>query len=344
MPKEMAALLPELKEEEGQVQGQIDWRAKDKRVEFLGTMLRIRAFEEKVYRMYVHQQLEGMSPHLSVGQEAMATGVCAALRVDDYIISTHRGHGHCLAKGAQMRLMLAELCGKETGYCKGRGGTMHIADVKTGILGANGIVGAGLPIACGVGFSIKYRGTDQVCVCFFGDAASNQGTFHEALNFSCVFKLPVVFVCENNLYGLSTPYEKVSATPDVADRALGYRMPGVIVDGMDVTKVYEEATKAVARARNGEGPTLIEGKTYRYYGHHAADQRLYRTREEEEKWKSAKDPVNLLKQVLLAEHVIQEEGFHGLEMAAEAEVEDAASFALASAYPDASDVLEYVYS
>lgn len=315
----------------------------DKRLEFLQTMLRIRAFEERVYRMYVEQQLVGMSPHLSVGEEAMATGICAALRQDDYIISTHRGHGHCLAKGAQMRPMLAELCGKETGYCKGRGGTMHIADVKIGIVGANGIVGAGLPIACGVGLSIKYRGTDQVCICFFGDAASNQGTFHESFNFCCALKLPVVFVCENNLYGLSTRYEKVSATPDVADRARGYRMPGVIVDGMDVIRVYEEATKAVRRARKGGGPTLIEGKTYRYYGHSASDHRPYRTRDEEEEWKSKRDSIKLLKEAMVAEKVITEEDYHKLETAAQAEADDAATYVLASPEPNVLEVLQNVY-
>ena len=266
-------------------------KVKDRRLEFLQTMLRIRAFEERLHRMYIEQQLVGMSPHVSIGEEAMAVGVCAALRADDYLIGTHRSHGHCLAKRAKMRPMMAEICGKETGYCKGRGGTMHIADFSIGIVGANGIVGGGLPIACGIGLSIRYRETDQVCVCFFGDGASNQGTFHEALNFCCAFKLPVVFVCENNLYGLSTAYSKVAATPDVADRALGYKMPGVIVEGMDVTRVYEVTKGAVGRARAGYGPTLIVGKTYRYYGHSASDQRPYRTREEEEEWKS-KDRIS----------------------------------------------------
>jgi len=267
-----------------------DVQEDDRSLEFLQTMLRIRSFEERVYRMYLEQQTYGMSPHLSSGEEAMATGVCSVLRKDDYLLGTHRSHGHILAKGAQMRPMLAELCGKVTGYCRGRGGTMHIADFSLGIVGANGIVGGGIPIASGVGLSIKYRGTDQVCVCFFGDAASNIGAFHEAVNFASAFKLPVVFVCENNVYGLSTDYSRVSATPNVADRAKGYGIPGVIVDGMDVFAVYEAAKAAVDHARTGKGPTILEGKTYRYYGHSSSDQRPYRTREEEEQWRS-RDPI-----------------------------------------------------
>jgi TPP-dependent pyruvate/acetoin dehydrogenase alpha subunit len=315
----------------------------DRRVEFLLTMLRIRAFEERVLRMYYEHQLVGMSPHLYIGEEAMAVGVCGALREDDYIVGTHRSHGHILAKGAKMDLIMAEVCGKETGYCRGRGGTMHITDLKIGVVGANGIVGAGLPIASGVGLSIKYRETDQACVCFFGDAASNQGTFHESLNFCCAFKLPVIFVCENNIYGLSTPYSKVSATPDVADRALGYKMPGIIVDGMNVTKVYEVAKKAVEHVRAGKGPFLIEGKTYRYFGHSASDQRPYRSREEEESWK-ARDPIISLKNELALENMTNEDDFHAMESVAKTEAEDAVSYALSSPNPDVNDVLQDVYN
>ena len=314
----------------------------DRRPELLQTMLRIRAFEERLYRMYLEQQTYGMSPHVSVGEEAMAVGVCAALRADDFLIGNHRSHGHFLAKGAEMRRIMAEVCGKETGYCKGRGGTMHIADLEIGMVGANGIVGGGLPISCGVGVSISYRETDQVCVCFFGDAASNQGTFHEALNFCCAFKLPVIFVCENNVYGLSTAYGGVSATPDVVDRALGYKMPGLMVDGMDVTEVHEAAKEAVSRARAGDGPTLIEGKTYRYYGHSASDQRPYRTRAEEDEWKS-RDPITALKRLLLAEKIIQEEEFCEWEAGAQAEADDAVEYALSCPEPDVQDVMKYVY-
>jgi len=316
----------------------------DIQYQLLRMMLRIRAFEERVHRMYIEGQLYGMSPHLSCGEEAMAAGVCATLRKDDYIITTHRGHGHCLAKGAGMRPMMAELCGKKSGYCKGRSGSMHIAAVELGILGANGIVGAGLPITCGVGFSIKYRKTDQVCVCFFGDGAANQGTFHESLNFACASKLPIIFVCENNLYALSTTYARVSATPDVADRAQGYKMPGVIVDGMDAVEVYYEAKKAVARARSGKGPTLIEGKTYRYYGHSASDPRPYRTRLEEKEWKEKRDPIKLLRERMLKDKTITEEDYLKLEAEAQAEANDAAEYALASPEPDVGSVLEYTYA
>ena len=314
----------------------------DRRLEFLQLMVRIRAFEERVHRMYLEQQTYGMSPHLSIGEEAMAVGVCSTLRKDDYLLGTHRSHGHILAKGAQMRPMLAEICGKATGYCKGRGGTMHIADFKLGIVGANGIVGGGIPIASGVGLSIKYRSTDQVVVCFFGDAAANIGAFHESVNFACAFKLPVLFVCENNQYGLSTSYRRVSATENVADRALGYKMPGVIVDGMNVLDVYAAATEAVARARAGGGPTLIEGKTYRYFGHSASDQRPYRTRAEEEEWK-ARSPILLLKKSMLDEGVLTEENFRAMEKAAEEEAEDAAVYAMNSPEPDVSGVLDYIY-
>ena len=211
-------------------------------------MVRIRLFEEKTHELYKSAKLTGMSPHLCIGEEASAAGVISTLNVDDYILSTHRGHGHCLAKGAQMGKMYAELFGKETGYCHGRGGSMHIADVSMGNLGANGIVGAGLPIAVGAGLSIRKRGTKQVVVCFFGDAATNQGAFHEAMNMSKAFRLPIVWACENNLYGLSTPIDKVSATSTLSDRAKGYGMAGFSVDGMDV-----EAVRAVAAGRSGPG-------------------------------------------------------------------------------------------
>jgi len=319
-------------------------QSQKRNLEFLRMMLRIRAFEERVHRIYLDGEMMGMSPHLSCGQEGVAVGVNAALREDDYMLTTHRGHGHILAKGAKMRAMMAELCGREAGYCKGRGGTMHIADVKLGILGANGIVGGGLPIACGVGYSIKYRGTDQVCVVFFGDAASNQGTFHESVNFACAWKLPIIYVCENNLYGLSTPYAKVSATPNVADRAKGYNMPGLIVNGSDVNAVYEAAAAAVGRARKGEGPSLIEAKTYRYYGHSASDHRPYRTREEEEDWKTNRDPIRSLKKLMIEAGELTEGQYAKLEADAVAEAEDAWQFAMHSPEPDPAGVMDYVFA
>jgi len=305
-------------------------------------MLRIRHFEEKVYQLYLTDKLFGMSPHLSIGQEAVPTGACKALRKDDCIVSTHRGHGHCLAKGADMKLMMAEILGKETGYCKGRGGTMHIADVKKGILGANGIVGGGLPIASGAGISIKYRGTDQVCLSFFGDAASNQGTFHESINLCATFKLPVIFVCENNIYGLSTPINRTSATPNVADRARGYDIPGIIVDGMDPVAVYEETAKAVQRARKGNGPSIIEAKTYRFLGHGASDHRSYRTREEEEEWRK-KGPIVRFKRRLIEDKIITEGEIEIMEQEVKKEVEEAVEYALSSPEPNPKDVEKYLY-
>lgn len=309
----------------------------------LTTMVRIRALEERIQTLYMENRLISMSPHLSIGQEAVAAGVCAVLHKDDYILTTHRGHGHCLAKGAQMRLMLAELCGRETGYCRGRGGTMHIADIGTGNLGANGIVGAGLPIACGAGLSIKYRGTDQVVACFFGDGASNQGTFHESVNMAAAFKLPVVFVCENNLYALSTLHGKVSATADVADRAEGYDIPGVVVDGMDVLAVYETAAEAVAYAREEHGPSLIECKTYRYLGHGLSDHRPYRTREEEEEWRRDRDCLDRFQRLLIAQNCLMPEEFEEIQKAAVREAEDAAEYALASPWPQPEAVMENIY-
>ena len=243
---------------------------KGKIVDMYRTMKLIRDFEANASRLFAEGKIPGFV-HLYIGEEAIATGVCAGLNDDDYITSTHRGHGHIIAKGGDIKYMMAELYGKATGYCKGKGGSMHIADANKGILGANGIVGAGHNIAVGAGLSAKYRGTDQVCVCFFGDGSTNQGTFHEAMNLASIWKLPVIFVCENNLYGISMHQSKHQAIQDVADRAVAYNVPGVIVDGNDVFAVYEAATEAVVRARAGQGPTLIECKTYRHQGHFEGD-------------------------------------------------------------------------
>ena len=238
----------------------------DKILDIYTRMLRIRRFEEQVGTLFAQGQLPGFV-HLYIGEEAVGAGVCAALRDDDYIVSTHRGHGHVIAKGGDFNRMMAELFGKATGYCKGKGGSMHIADFQIGMLGACGIVGGGIPIAVGAGLSAKYRGTDQVSVSFFGDGASNEGSFHESLNLAAVMKLPVIFVCENNQYGEFTPMERVTGVRDIALRAAGYGMPGVIVDGTDAVAIYDTAEAAVQRARSGEGPTLIEAKTHRKGGH-----------------------------------------------------------------------------
>jgi len=306
-------------------------------------MLRIRKFEEMTQELYKAGALTGMSPHLYIGEEASAVGVISLLNEDDYILSTHRGHGHCLAKGAEMGKMYAELFGKETGYCHGRGGSMHIADVPRGNLGANGIVGAGCPIALGAGLSIRRKKTSQVVVCFFGDAATNQGTFHEALNMSKAFQLSIVWVCENNLYGLSTPITKVSATPDLSDRARGYGMPGVTVDGMDVEAVRAVAEEAINRARSRGGPSLLEVRTYRYFGHGASDHRPYRTREEEQEWWK-RDPVASYRLRLLEDGVATEEEMLTMEKEAAAEVEAGVAFARSSPDPRAEESTRYVYT
>jgi len=256
----------------------------------IGTMWRIRLFEEAVDELFARGLMHG-TMHLSIGQEASATGVCLAMREGDHLTSTHRGHGHCIGAGADLNRMMAELLAKETGYCRGRGGSMHLADVATGNLGANGIVGGGIPIAAGAALGLQLQGKkDAVVVSFFGDGASNEGAFHEGLNLAAVWDLPVVFVCENNKYGMSMSTELSTRIANLAERAAGYSMAGVSVDGNDVQAVYEAATEAFDRARSGGGPTLIESVTYRWKGHSKSDKNLYRTREEIAEWKE-KDPI-----------------------------------------------------
>jgi len=270
---------------------------REKLVEMYRKMFEIRSFEEKVFELYAQNMVPG-TIHLYAGEEAVAVGVCSNLRKDDYITSTHRGHGHCIAKGADPKRIMAEILGKKTGYCKGKGGSMHIADFKVGMLGATAVVGAGIPIAMGAGLSIKLRGTDQVVACFFGEGASNQGTFHEGINMAAIWKLPVIFVCENNLYAMGTRQSRVMLIENIADRAASYGIPGVTVDGNDVLAVYEAAREAVERARRGEGPTLIECKTYRHKGHSRVDPAKYRPKEEVEEW-LRKDPIKRLREKLL---------------------------------------------
>jgi pyruvate dehydrogenase E1 component alpha subunit len=308
----------------------------------LATMLLIRAFEEKAEELYGLGRVHG-TMHLSIGQEAVAVGVCEALRPDDYILSTHRGHGHCLAKGADVRRMMAEFLGKETGYCRGRGGSMHIADVEGGNLGANGIVGGGLPIATGVGLSIQVRGSGQVCVAFFGDGAANEGAFHESVNLASIWDLPVVFVCENNQYAMSMPVRQSMRVERVSDRACAYGIPGRTVDGMDVLAVFEAASEAVERARAGGGPTLLECVTYRYRGHSKSDRQRYRTREEVARWR-AQDPIERLRRLLEEQGLVQPGEFDALAAAARDQVEEAVRFAEASPEPDPSTLLEDVYA
>ena len=270
---------------------QVSGLSKEKLLDMYRKMLLIRYHDTKAGELYDSKKVVGYL-HLYVGEEAVAVGACSCLEKTDYITSTHRGHGHCIAKGCDPKFMMAELYGKKTGYCKGKGGSMHIADIDLGMLGANGIVGGGPPLACGSALSAKVRGTDQVTLCFIGDGGTNQGTFHEALNLASIWDLPVVFIVENNLYAEATPQSYHQKIRDIAVRAAAYNIPGEVVDGNDVLAVYETVGKAVKRARNGEGPTLIECKTYRYFGHNAGDDDLkYRTVEEVEEWKK-KDAIS----------------------------------------------------
>jgi pyruvate dehydrogenase E1 component alpha subunit len=315
---------------------------KEKLIEMYQQMLKIRHFEEKVYELYGQNLVPG-TIHLYVGQEAVAVGVCANLRKEDYITSTHRGHGHCIAKGADLRKIMAEILGKKTGYCKGKGGSMHIADFSIGMLGATAVVGAGIPIAVGAGLSIKLRGTDQVVACFFGEGASNQGTFHEGINMAAIWSLPVVFVCENNLYAMGTRQSIVMKIENVADRAAAYGILGVTVDGNDVLAVYEAARKAVDRARRGEGPTLIECKTYRHKGHSRFDPATYRPKEEVEEWLK-RDPIPRLRAKLLEMGLLTEQEAKNLEQEIISAVEEAVKFAMESPYPAPEEALENVYA
>jgi acetoin:2,6-dichlorophenolindophenol oxidoreductase subunit alpha len=301
-------------------------------------MLKIRHFEDRVKDLFAAGEMPGFV-HLYLGQEAVAVGACAPLNEDDYITSTHRGHGHIIAKGGDVKLMMAELYGKATGYNKGKGGSMHIADPRLGILGANGIVGAGLPIATGAGLSAKLRKSGQVAVCFFGDGASNQGTFHEAINIAAAFDLPVVYVCENNLYAVGTRQSQVRRVEDIADRGVGYAMPGLAVDGNDVIAVYEACKEAVDRAREGMGPTLIECKTYRWRTHFEGEPDTYRPPEEVEAW-MRREPIAPYRQLLIDQGILTEAEADRIEANVLRELGQAVEFARQSPLPEPESALE----
>ncbi|MDO8685924.1 MAG: thiamine pyrophosphate-dependent dehydrogenase E1 component subunit alpha [Clostridiales bacterium] len=305
------------------------------------TMNIIRKFEEKALYLFENNYLRG-SMHLCIGQEAIPATVCSLLRDEDYITSTHRGHGHCIAKGAEPGKAMAELMGKATGYCKGKGGSMHIADLTKGNLGANAIVGAGIPIAAGAALAAQLRGSDQVTVAFFGDGASNQGVFHEGINLAAVWKLPVIFICENNGFGISVPVSESTSVKDISQRAAAYDIPGVTIDGNDVFAINEAVEKAIERARSGEGPTLIECKTYRWFGHWTGDPQVYRTREEVEAWKG-KCPIKRLRKYLLQNGILTEKELDKIEQDAYEEIEEAAQFAIESPEPDPAAVMEDVF-
>jgi pyruvate dehydrogenase E1 component alpha subunit len=325
---------------------------RDEIVKYLRQMLEIRRFEDTVYDLLGKNVIRGAS-HLYAGQEAVAVGAVSVLREDDWITSTHRGHGHCHARGdglarsaderqEHLNKMMAELCGRSTGYCKGRGGSMHIADVARGNLGATGIVGGNIPVATGAALAAKLRGEVSVVLCFFGEGASNTGNFHESLNMASAWKLPVVYIVENNMYAMSVPYAKAASRPDVSARACAYDMPGEVVDGMDLFAVREAVGSAVERARLGDGPSLVECKTYRWYGHSRSDPRAYRSREEEKDWK-ARDPIASLEQRLVAEGVLSDEEVEQLEKAADQAVESATEFALNSPLPSPERLYDDVY-
>lgn len=327
--------------------------SKEQAIELLRQMWEIRLFEETVYDLLGKDLIKGAS-HLYAGEEAVAVGAISTLRDDDLITSTHRGHGHCHARGASLarseearqehyNKMMAELCGRATGYCRGRGGSMHIADVEKGNLGATGIVGGNIPIATGAGLAQKMMNTGRVVLCFFGDGASNTGNFHESLNLAALWKLPVVYIIENNLYGMSVPIASAAAKLDIADRACAYGIPGEVVDGMDVLAVRQAVAKAVERARQGKGPSLIECKTYRWYGHSRSDPRVYRTREEEAAWRE-RDPIPNFARRLIEAGIATREEIDALERKVQEEIKKATEFALNSPNPPVEELELYVYA
>jgi pyruvate dehydrogenase E1 component alpha subunit len=307
-------------------------------------MAKIRAFEEQVNELYLSGKMPGLA-HLYIGQEAVAVGVCQALRPDDYITSTHRGHGHCLAKGASVDRMFAELLGKAPGYCRGKGGSMHIADPDSGNLGANAIVGGSTGIATGAALSAKMRGTDQVAVCFFGEGALGQGILYEVMNMAALWKLPVIYVCENNQYTEYTPYREVLAG-DILARPRAFGIPSEEVDGQDVRVVYIAARRAVDRARRGEGPSFLLCNTYRYLGHHVGDidRSYYRSKQEEQVWRSERDPLKILAGWLVERKLADAQTLEEIDRRVREEVAAGVQFALEAPYPDLSEVDQHVYA
>lgn len=315
---------------------------KQKLIDMFRKMLRIRHFEEAVYTGFEEGKIPGFV-HTYIGEEAVAIGAIANLEANDYLTSTHRGHGHMIARGLKIDRMLAELYGKKNGYCKGKAGSMHLADVSLGILGANGIVGAGIPIATGAALSAQMRGTDQVTLCFFGDGASNTTRFHEGINLGSIWKLPVVYICENNMYGEYTHVSKTMNIANIADRAAAYGIPGVVVDGNDVIAVYEAVGKAVARARKGEGPTLVECKTYRFRAHDEGEPQLYRTKEEVAEY-IKKDPIPRFRKQLIEMRVLTKKEADKIDQEVVKERDDAVKFAEESPFPDSKVALEDLFA
>lgn len=310
--------------------------------DFYRTMWKIRLFEEAVEKLFLDGEIPGFV-HLYIGEEAIATGVCANLTNSDYIESTHRGHGHTLAKGADLNRAMAEIFGRKTGFCKGKGGSMHIADFSVGMLGANGVVGGGYNLAVGAAMAIEYQNRKDVSVVFFGDGASNRGTFHEAANMAAAWKLPVIFVCENNQWASTTPHKTQTSVENIADRAVGYGMPSIIVDGNDVFAVYEGMKEAVERARQGGGPTFLEAKTYRIKGHFVGDPEMYRTREEVKEQYETNDPIKHFEKRALQDNLLTKKEMEAIKAEVEKAIEESLEFARTSPYPEVEELFNDLY-
>lgn len=311
-------------------------------IEMYETMCRIRHFERMADRLYAAGRVHG-TMHLSAGQEAVAVGAARALRPDDYLLNHHRGHGHFIARGADLNRMMAEFLGKESGYCRGRGGSMHIADVEANNLGANGIVGGSISLAVGVGIAVQMRRQSQIVLCIFGDGAANEGIFHESLNMAALWNLPIIFLCENNQYGMSMPVSRSTAKLPIADRADIYGIPGYHIDGNDLLEVYETIAKAEGITRQGQGPVLVEAMTYRYFGHSKSDRNLYRTQEEIDKWRE-RDPIARFGSLLLKAQILSEAQANEINLSAKELIDEAVTFAEAAPEPDVTTLTEYVYA
>ncbi len=316
--------------------------SKDKKIDMLKQMYQIRYFEEQTEQFIIRGMIHGTC-HLYVGEEATAVGAISAIKQDDYITSTHRGHGHCISKGADLNLMMAELLGKETGYCKGRGGSMHIADVETGNLGANGIVGGGIGIATGASLTCKMKyGNKKMTICFFGDGAANQGIFHESVNMASIWDLPIIYLCENNIYGMSTPTSDAFNIDGISERKCAYGIDGLTIDGNDVVEMFNTVSHFAKRCREGKGPVLIEAVTYRWKGHSKSDAQVYRSKEEVKSWME-KDPIKRYRKLLIEKGIIKEEDVKEIEQEVKREIEESIKFAKDSPFPDPSRVEDDVY-
>ncbi|MGI6259665.1 MAG: thiamine pyrophosphate-dependent dehydrogenase E1 component subunit alpha [Anaerolineaceae bacterium] len=312
-------------------------------IEMYRTMVKVRLFEEMADKQYALGKVHG-TMHLSAGQEAVAVGAGFAVNKDDYLLNHHRGHGHFIASGADVNKMMAEFLGKDTGYCRGRGGSMHIADVTANNLGANGIVGGGLQLAVGVGLAIQMKKTSQVVLTIFGDGAANEGIFHESMNMAAIWDLPVLYLCENNKYGMSADVARVSAKTPFKARAAGYGIPGYYIDGNDVLAVYEFIQKAAEDARAGKGPSLVEAQTYRYFGHSKSDRNLYRSKEEIDYWKTVQDPIIRFGNLLTEAKLLDDQQIEEIHAEMNEEIEQSVIFAENSPEPDVKDVMEWVYA